>query len=413
MKETQDKGEKNKTFKISIIMMFMIFIVVFVTNSTQILKKSNEVFIVADGALYYEEAAEGYIIRDEVVLQGETYKNGMVKVISDGERVAKNKIVFRYYSNSEENIMKQIEELDEEINEIINNSGMPFLSSDISSLDLQIEETIDSMHNINYLQAIYENKNKIEAYISKKAQITGMLSPENSYIKQLTNKRNFLEKELEKDSEMIKAPKTGSASYRVDGLEEVLKTDNFDYLTTELLDSFELKVGASIPLSNEKGKIVDNFACYIAVPINTEKAMNAKIGDVVTLRLPTSDEVKAEIVYIKEENNRILVFKIKENVADLLEYRKISFDIIWWKYTGWKVSNSCILETTKNDNEVSYVEENRAGYVEKIPIKVLRQNENYSIVRNYEKEELRELGYTEDEISNMLEINLYDEIIQH
>ena len=411
MRETREKGEKNK---ILITAFFMILLIILVLNSTKILKKPTDVFVVADGALYYEEPAEGYLIRDEIVLQGETYKNGMVKVISDGERVAKNQIVFRYYSNSEDTIMKEIDELDEEINEIIDNSGITFVSSDISSLDSQIEETLDSMHDINYLQSIYENKNKIEAYISKKAQITGMLSPENSYIKQLTNKRNELEKELENGSEIIKAPNPGSASYRIDGLEEVLKVDNFEYLTTELLNSFNLKVGASTPLSNEKGKIVNNFDCYIATSINTEKAMTAKVGDFVTLRLSTSDEIEAEIVYIKEEeNNRILVFKIEEKVTELLEYRKISFDIIWWKYTGWKVSNSCILEETKNDNEVSYVEKNRAGYVEKILIKVLRQNENYSIVRKYEKEELRELGYTEDEISDMDEINLYDEIIQH
>ena len=142
--------------------------------------------------------------------------------------------------------------------------------------------------------------------------------------------------------------------------------------------------------------------------------MTAKVGDKVTLRLSTAEEIEAEIVSIKEEgNNRILVFEIKEHVTDLLEYRKISFDIIWWKYDGWKVSNSCILEMTKGDNEISYVEKERAGFVEKILIKVLRQNENYSIVKNYEKEELRELGYTESEISEMSEINLYDEIIQY
>lgn len=411
MRETQDKNEKNKIITTAI---FMITILVLIVNSTNLLKKSAEVFVVAEGSLYYEEPAEGYIIRDEVVLQGETYKNGMVKVISDGERVAKDQIVFRYYSSSEEAIMKQINDIDEEINEIIENSGFPFVSSDISSLNSQIEESIDSMRDVNYLQTIYENKNKIEAYISKKAQITGSLSPDDSYLKQLTNQRNSLEKELENGSEIIKAPRPGSASYRVDGLEDVLKVDNFDYLSTELLDSFELKVGASTPLSNEKGKIVNNFECYIATSINTEKSMTAKVGDTVTLRLSTSDEVDAEIAYIKEEeNNRILVFKIDEKIEDLLEYRKISMDIIWWEYTGWKISNSCILETTKNDNEISYVEKNRAGYVEKILIKVLRQNENYSIVKNYEKEELREIGYTEEEISEMGNINLYDEIIQH
>ena len=250
MKETQEKkkGEKNKIF---ITLMFMVLVITLVINSTKILKKSTDVFVVAEGSLYYEEQAEGYVLRDEVVLQGESYKNGMVKVVSDGERVAKNQVVFRHHSNSEDSIIKQIDEIDEEINEIIENSGDPFVSSDISSLNTQIEETIDSMHEVNYLQTIYENKNKIEAYISKKAQITGKLSPDDSYLKQLTNKRNDLEKELENSSEIINAPKPGSASYRIDGLEEVLKVDNFDYLTTELLNSFEIKVGASIPLSNE------------------------------------------------------------------------------------------------------------------------------------------------------------------
>lgn len=413
MKETQEKknGEKNKFFITTI---FIILVVTLVINSTRILKKSTEVFVVADGSLCYEELAEGYVIRDEIVLQGESYKNGMVKVVSDGERVAKNQIVFRHHSNSEVSIINQINKIDEEINEIIENSGEPFVSSDISSLNSQIEETIDSMYNINYLQTIYENKNKIEAYISKKAQITGALCSDDSYLKQLTKKRNDLEKELENGSEIIRAPRPGSASYRVDGLEEILKVDNFDYLTTDLLNSFELKIGTSIPFSNEKGKVVNNFECYIATSINTEKAMSAKVGDKVSLRLSTSEEIDAEIVYIKEEeNNRILVFEIKEHVTDLLEYRIISFDIIWWKYNGWKVSNACILEMTKGDNEFSYVEKEKAGYIEKIIIKVLRQNESYSIVKNYEKEELRELGYTEEEISDMSEINLYDEILQH
>ena len=51
--------------------------------------------------------------------------------------------------------------------------------------------SINSIHDVNYLQTIYENKNKIEAYISKKAQITGELSPSDSYLKQLTNLFNW------------------------------------------------------------------------------------------------------------------------------------------------------------------------------------------------------------------------------
>ena len=297
MKEEQAKLNK---VKVILVIVGMFLFVVLLMNITRIGKGSKTLSIVTNGVLLYEEATEGYLIRDEMVLQGENYKNGMVQILSDGERAAKGESVFRYYSNSEENILEQIAKLDEEINEVIEQNDLNFIpSSDISSLEKQIESTIDTMYNLNYLQKIHENKNKIEAYISKKAQITGSLSPSDSYVRTLTNQREQLESELEKGTEIITAPISGLASYRVDGLEEILKVDNFDYLTSELLESFELKVGAMVPLSNERGKIVNNFKCYIATPINTENAMNTKVGETVTLRLSNSDEIDAEIVYIK------------------------------------------------------------------------------------------------------------------
>lgn len=405
------EGRKGLGIRILITIIFMIFLIVLVTNSTKILKNTADVFIVADGSLSFEEPVEGYVIRDELILQGENYKNGMVQILSDGERAAKDQAVFRYYSNSEENILDKMANLDVQINELIESSSLnSLLSSDIASIENQIEDTIDSMYDLNYLQKIQENKNKIETNMSKKAKITGFASPSDSYVRILAEQRRNLENELSAGSEIISAPTSGLASYRVDGLEEILKVDNFDYLTSELLNGFDLKVGASIPLSSEKGKIVNNFECYIATSMNTEKAMTVKVGEKATLRLSNSDEIKAEIVYIKEEeNNRIIVFKIRDDVSNLLEYRKISFDIIWWKYTGLKVSNSSLLE--EDDN--IYVERNRAGYTEKILVKVLRQNDTYSVVENYTDEELRELGYTEKEIEDANKIKLYDEIILH
>lgn len=141
-----------------------------------------------------------------------------------------------------------------------------------------------------------------------------------------------------------------------------------------------------------------------------KKRCQLKFGDKVTLRLSNSEEIEAQIVYIKDEDkSRVIVFEFDEKIEKLLEYRKISFDIVWWKYTGLKVSNSALVE--ENDNV--YVERNKAGYTEKILVKVLRQNDTYSIVENYEDEELQALGYTEEEISDMGSISVYDEILLH
>lgn len=408
----KNNKEKINLTKVFITIICMIVLLVFVTNGKRLIKNTSEKTTVAEGSLSYEEAVEGYLIRDEVVLQGDNYKNGMVKMLSDGERAAMNQTVFRYYSNTEESILSEIAKLDVQINEAISSSEFTLgtTNTDISSLEREIEMVINDMHKINNLQKINEHKNKIETYISKKADITGKLSPEGSLVKTLTQERDQLEEKLQNSVEVITAPRSGLASYRVDGLEEKLVIGDFSYLTTDLLKSLELKVGAVVPLSNEKGKIVDNFKCYIATLVSSENAMSAKVGDKLSLRLSTSDEIDAEIIHIVEEGKeRIIVFEIDEKVAELLEFRKISMDIVWWEYTGLKVSNSALIE----ENDKIYVERKKNGYIQKILVKVLRQNDTYSILENYEEEELKALGYSADEISDRDKIKIYDEVLLH
>ena len=64
------------------------------------------------GKIYQEETTYGYIIRDETVLYGQNYKNGLVEIKTEGTKVAKDENVFRYYSNNEESLKKKITELD-------------------------------------------------------------------------------------------------------------------------------------------------------------------------------------------------------------------------------------------------------------------------------------------------------------
>lgn len=392
---------------IGLVILIVILIIIF-KNSANLIKKNVDTFIVENGTLSYEEQVEGYIIRDEEVLKGNNYSNGLDQIITDGLRVSKGEAVFRYYSNNEDEIIKQIEDLDKQIDEALENSEKTTPSADIDNLEIQIEKLLDDIQNENEIQAIEEYEKKLDSYIIKKAEIAGENSPAGSYIKTLIAQRNELNNQLTSNSEIIYAQNAGVVSYRVDGLEDVLTIGDFSYLSTDLLNSFELNVGSSVPENNEKGKIVNNFKSYIACSINTENAEVAEVGDEVILRLSDSSEVESEIIYIKEEeNSRIIVFEIDRNIETLLEYRKISLEIIWWKYSGLKVSNKSLIE----ENGLTYVKRQKAGNEEKILVKVLRQNETYSIVGNYTDEELEELGYSLEEIQEMTKIKLYDQIL--
>jgi len=101
-----------------------------------------------------------------------------------------------------------------------------------------------------------------------------------------------------------------------------------------------------------------------------------------------------------------MVLEINNEIEYLVNYRKITIDIIWWNEEGWKIPNSAITE----ENGISYVVRDRAGYLDKIPIKILKNNETYSIVENYTAEDLRELGYDEERLKTKKNISLYDEI---
>ena len=63
--------------------------------------------------------------------------------------------------------------------------------------------------------------------------------------------------------------------------------------------------------------------------------------------------------------------KIEKQIEELINYRKISFDLIWWDDSGLKVPNQAIV---KEDN-LDYVVRNRAGYLSKILVKIKKEGE--------------------------------------
>ncbi len=403
------KVNKKNNFKIIIMsLIILIFIICIIYNVISLFINPSDTFMIDNGQILSSQEAEGYIIRDEKLFQGENYKNGISQIKSEGQMVAKGDPIFRYYTNNEKKLVEKIADLDIQIQDAMEENNNIY-SSDIAVLEKQINENILLITTTNKLSNIKEYKKKIDEDLTKKAKLIGELSPSGSYIKKLVSQRTKYEEQLNSGSEYIKATVSGIVSYKVDGLEENLKTDNLENLSEEYLENLNVKTGEIISTSEEKGKIVNNYYCYIATILNSPEAKNAQINDKVELTLSTGDSVKASIEYISEQENekRLIVFKITNCVDKLIEYRKISFDIIWWRVNGLKVPNSSIIRENNN----TYIIRKRVGYSDKILIKVLKESKNYSIIDNYTSIELKELGYTAEDIRNMKNISLYDEIL--
>ena len=342
---------KQHVIQVVLLSLIIFSIIFFIYQIISLAMNPTDSFLVDYGKVSQEESLIGYVIRDEKLIQAPENQTKLVQIKNEGDRVSVGEAVFRYEAPNEQELNTKIEELNNEIQKAMEGQTEIF-SSDIKALENQIATRIDGIQNKNNIQEIKEYKTDINGYITKKAKISGELSPSGSYINNLINERTNIENQLKSSSQYENSPIGGIVSYRVDGLEETLTPQNFESLSTDMLTNLNLITGQIVTTSESTGKIINNFECYIAVSTNTNEAKSANIGDEAKIRLSTNEEIPVEIEYIKDEGDtRLIIFKMTQGIEYLTNYRKISLEIIWWEREGLRVPNSSIIY----ENGLSYV----------------------------------------------------------
>lgn len=409
MKKT-NTGKKKKVNKFTFFCILVVFILIIsyvMFGIIGLMKNPSSTVIVKEGTVTKEETVTGVIIRDETIVQGKNLKNGMQHIVDEGEKVAVGDPIFRYFSTDESQTKSKIAELDNKINLAISENNQILYSSSTKLIDSQILQKIKELPEINSVQILKENKRNVSSLILKKAKLAGDLSPTGSTLKQLINERSKLEKQIADGAEYIKAEKSGIVSYRIDGFEEKLTNDDFSKYTKDYIKKLNLKVGDIVPVNSEKGKIINNFKCYIAVISKTQEAKTAKEGQKLSIVLPNAQMVKGKIVRINREGNNgdvVLIIEFDEGIESLSIYRSIRVDLAWWNKVGNKIPNSAIF----NVNGLSYVIRSNNGYNDYVLVKILKQSDDYSIVSNYSLVELKELNLKQNISTSLL---LYDEVV--
>lgn len=366
----------------------------------------TDTYVITQGTISQEDECVGYIIRDEQVKKSENYQNGIYAIASEGQKVAINEPIFRYYSDTEKQITAQINDINYKIQDLLE-KDKNVTSADIKAIENQIEDKIENMNTLNNYQEISEYKKNIDTLISKKINFIGDVT-ENKEIKNLIKERKVLENQFKNGTEYQRAPKSGIVSYRVDGFEDKLSPANLNSINEQYLNSLDLKTGQIISASNDCGKVIDNFKCYIAITMNSKEAKEAKVNDKVQIRISNDDEEDAKIVQINEESGkRTIIFQIDNMSEDLINHRKIAVEVIWWDVSGLKVSNQALIK----ENDLYYVMRNKAGVQTKMLVKVKKQTDKYSIIESYKNEELQELGLSAQDIKNYKKISNYDEVM--
>ena len=85
----------NRRKLIAVLLIALIVISFAIYKIVVLIMNPTDTFMVEEGSIYQEEDTTGYIIRDEEIVRGKNYKNGMEQIKSEGEKVAKFKPYFK------------------------------------------------------------------------------------------------------------------------------------------------------------------------------------------------------------------------------------------------------------------------------------------------------------------------------
>lgn len=386
----------------SIIIFFIIFN--YIPKIIKLFSQPAQNFTVSVGKIVDEEYTKALIIRKENVLT-----NGEKKIEKDkqeGQKVRKGERIGRYYADNEKKILEEIANIDKEIEKVLAENNQKIESPESTILDKKIEALISEINGINKQEKITKITKEVNEEILKKAKTSGELSKEGNKLKKLIDQKTKLENNLNSNTNIITATEAGNVSYKIDGYEGKLKTDNFDYLTKDVISEVDIKSGNIVSTVENNVKIVDGFKTYLVCTLENKNTKDRKVGDTVGIRIGSHEEIDGKIVYMKKisENENILVFEVDRLYDVLSQYRKVNISIIWWSQEGLKINNNALV---KAQNGLYFAKKDKGGYSEIIPVKVIRKTDEYSLIESYTKSDYEKAGIKMDYAPSVVE---YDEI---
>ena len=393
--------KQNIIQKFFIGLFFIIIIIVIIIVMINRKKIDNEVYeaIKSEYEIYCESKA--YIINNEEVVNYD--KNSTIITLAEAsKRIAVNDVIALYKTSEYDNNQEKIKSLDEQINNKLESLSVTY-SNEIVQVENEINDIIQEIKNTSSYIKINEYKSKLDQLAYKKAKIAASLNPSGTEVLSLISEREAFKENTNNSLSNIKAPISGVVIYKLDGLENKFDAENLDITKIkEIKKSYDNKQEEILGI-----KIVDNFESYIIVKEDISKQGYMKEGYNYIVELLEKDtSLKAQLVKIitsDEEDEVYCVLRMTNGIENIVDLRTTDVKVIWKQYTGFWVNNTSITK----EGDISYVTILSLNKHIKIPVKIIAENENNTLVQNYTKAEIEQLG-----IERERSLILYDRILK-
>ncbi|AIS52666.1 membrane fusion protein [Thermoanaerobacter kivui] len=347
----------------------------------------DKVTVVTYGNLVEEFNTQGYIIRNEMVINS-PFDGKIKKLVSSGVRVAKGTPIAQIYSaDFDEKKLQELEDVTKELK--TQDTNIPFYS-DIQKLDDMIKKEEENCQNM-----LKENnsgadkiKKRIEALKAKKEQILSKGPLVLQKIENLKEQKDYLEKYVEKNMITINSPEAGIVSYYFDGFEHIFNEKNMFNLNVRKLknvDSQPKEVETEIKKDYPFIKVIGNLEWHLAVILNEREEKLLKENSNVKILIENYDyELRGKVIktYKGDDKLYIGIIDMIDSYQDFYKETKVRVKIILNDYRGLKVPLSAIVKK-EGKTGVFVIKNNKYPVFKEVVVKAA--DDKYAIVESVDK----------------------------
>lgn len=389
--------------RVIIVLTIILIFIIFYISKKEFSKKT--IYTVISGNIESSEETNIYLLKKETIVDYD--KNQSVTAIIDqGKRASRYEAVATYKNDSYDDYQRQIEDIDKQIQTLVKDLPLTY-SADISNIDDKILKYSNEVQGTTSYLKIQEYKTKLDELAYKKITILANSSPDSSAIRDLVAKRENLVNLSKTSDHNIISPVSGIVTYKIDGLEGVISYDEILNYSASELEKFISMYDSNT--NNEFGiKIIDNFGAYFLVKTPSGKYDEyIKEGKNYKIRVSDFENLVLTATLIKNINDsgyNYSLFEIHNEIDSLVDYRKLSCEIVWNTIEGMAVPLNAIY--TDEVNNYPYVLMVYGTDYVKVPINIVSKSDSIALVENVDKE-----VYEKYNLDTTFILELYDELV--
>ncbi len=389
---------------IKLVIVFIILLAFFIFYISKKEFNHKTTYTVINGDIENSVETNLYLIKKETLIDYDK-NQAIIAIVDQGKRAARNEAIATYQNDSYDDYQNQIADIDKQIQTLVKDLPITY-SADISNIDNNILKYSKEVQRTTSYLKIQEYKTKLDELAYKKITILSNSSPDSSAIRDLVSKRENLVELSKKSNNIIFTSTSGVVTYKIDGIENKFSYSNIENFTE---NDFEKLISTYDTNNSEFGiKIIDNFGAYLLVKTQTgDNDKYIKQGNRYKIRISDLENLTLTARLkknISSNGYNYSLFEINNEIDKLVDYRKLSCEVVWNSINGMAVPLNSIYVDEEQGYE--YVLMVYGTDYKRILINTIAKSDSIALVENVDKS-----LYEKYNLDSNFKLELYDELV--